>query len=259
MRNAVFGRLSATCYHDQQADERVFRENHRLAFVLLRFSAVVKMGDHIHLYNSENEVSDESSYSRLSSGEQASTSLTLLEGLRSADAKAWERIVEIWGPLIYGRCRKQGFSPHESNDLTQNVFIRVYSGFAGFERDGEGRRFRFWISTILRNEIAEFCRKRSQQPVSAGGTDFQFILNSLSDVKDADEEWCQPAQVVAQFLEVIRRDFEPRTWEAFQLVTFKGYSNKEAGEKLKISTEAVRQGTFRIRQRLKSELAGMLD
>ena len=188
------------------------------------------------------------------------TPLSLLEGMRNQDEAAWERLVEIWTPLILRYCLRRRFSADDADDITQNTLVRIYSGLPGFHRDGAGKKLRYWIMAILRNEIATFCRKNSDQPRAAGGSDCQSILENLPDFEDPSSvDWCAPAQLLCRALEVIQSRIQPKNWEAFQLVEFQRLSNKEAGQKLGMTDDAVRQATSRIRKRLKAELQGMLD
>ncbi len=188
------------------------------------------------------------------------TPLSLLDGLRQEREDAWARFVELWAPLIYATCRRRGFSPVDAEDISQSVLVRVYLGVHSFQRDGAGKRLRFWIAGILRNEIAEFCRQRSRQPLMTGGSDYQFILNNLSAPEaDSDDDCFSPASLMARVLTVIRQDFQENNWRAFELVEFERLSNEAAGAKLEMSANAVRQATFRIRKRIREELEDLLD
>ncbi len=194
------------------------------------------------------------------SGTDESTSSNLLNGLRHREDGAWCRLVEIWTPFIYGHCRRRGFTPEDADDITQSVFVRVYRGLANFERDGAGKRFRYWIMAIARNEIADFCRRNGDKPQAAGGSDCHAILESLPALDDeSSTDWCQPAQLLCRALEVIQGDFQPANWHAFQMIEFEKLPIREVAEKLEMNEGAVRQATFRIRKRLKAELEGMLE
>ncbi len=188
------------------------------------------------------------------------TPVSLLDGLRCADEGAWGRFVELWLPSIYGSCRSRGFSPDDADEIAQSVMVRVYQGLPGFRRDGIGLRFRFWIMKILRNEIADYCRENSGRPIAVGGSEYRVLLHNMSAPEsESDSDWFQPAKVVARALDVIKGDFQDKNWQAFELVEFENLSNQEVAERLGMSSNSVRQATFRIRQRLKLELDGMLD
>jgi hypothetical protein len=109
------------------------------------------------------------------------TSSSLLAGLRNEDGEAWSRLVQIWTPLIYGYCRKRGFGPDDAEDIVQTVLVKIFNGFSGFERDGVGKRFRYWVMAIVRNEIADFCRRNSHRPPAVGGSEFHLILQNVSE------------------------------------------------------------------------------
>ena len=161
------------------------------------------------------------------SNTQDATASSLLAGLRNQEDSAWCRLVEMWTPLIYGHCRRRGFVSEDADDITQCVFVRVYSGLPGFERDGLGKRFRYWIMAITRNEIADFCRRNSNAPRATGGSDCRVILENLPALSDESSgDWCQPAQLLSRALDVIQADFQPKNWQAFELVEFEKLSNQ---------------------------------
>ncbi len=188
-----------------------------------------------------------------------STATSLLEGLRHNDSDAWARLVDLWTPLIWGYCRRRGFTQQDAEEITQEVLTRIYKGLSGFERDGAGKRFRFWVMAIVRNEIADFCRRRNGSPAPVGGSDYRGILESIPESDEtADSEQFELVKIVARVLEVIRADFQEKNWQAFELVEFRKLSNQEAGEQVGLTANAVRQATYRIRRRIQEELAGTL-
>lgn len=182
------------------------------------------------------------------------TPVSLLHGLREQDDDAWTRLVDMWTPLLFGFCRSKGFSSVDADDIVQAVMIRVYRGLPKFCRDGKGKRFRFWILTILRNEIADFYKRKANGIGAVGGSDNQIHLGNLADsLKESDSDWFSPARIMTRLLDVIRHDFSEQNWRAFELVHLENHSNKEAAEKLGIKENAVRQATHRIRKRIAEE------
>lgn len=185
---------------------------------------------------------------------------SLLDGMRKEDPQAWCRLTQIWTPLIYTRCRRHGLNAQDAEDVTQNVLIRVFAGFSKFQRDGLKDRFRFWIATITRNVLADFFKSRKYRPVAAGGSDARHVMESQPDlVSEDDSLWCGPSQVVAQALRIVERDVATSSWQAFQLVQYQSLSPRQAAEQLGMSEGAVRVANHRIRERLRTELQGMLE
>lgn len=188
------------------------------------------------------------------------TPVSLIDGMRKEDPQAWCRLTQIWTPLIYTRCRRYGLNAQDAEDVTQNVLIRVFAGFSGFQRDGLKDRFRFWIATITRNALADFYNVRKHRPVAAGGSDARHVMESQPDLAvDDDSTWCGPSHVIAQALRIVERDVAPKSWQAFQLVQYQSLSHRQAAEQLGMSEGAVRVANHRIRERLRAELQGMLD
>lgn len=74
-----------------------------------------------------------------------------------------------------------------------------------------------------------------------------------------DEDWCHPTLIVARALDVIRPQFSPQSWQAFQLVKFEGLQAVEAAQRLGMTPEAVRAAIHRIKRKLQTELEGMLE
>src|SRR5436309_2947113 len=50
------------------------------------------------------------------------TSLSLLARARTREAAAWERLVDLYAPLVYHWCRRCGLSAEDSADVFQEVF-----------------------------------------------------------------------------------------------------------------------------------------
>ncbi len=162
--------------------------------------------------------------------------------------------------MIYASCRKRGFDSTDSEDISQTVLVRVHKGMSGFQRDGVGKRFRFWIAGILRNEIAEFCRQRAKRPIASGGRDSQVVLSAIpAPDEDSHDDLFSPAKLMSRTLQLIRQDFRESTWRAFELVEIEKLSHSEAGEKLGMSANTVRQANFRIRKRIREEIEGFLS
>ncbi len=59
--------------------------------------------------------------------ESDSISTSLLEQVRADRPEAWERLVDLYSPLIYRWCRQAGMAEHDAADLLQEVFSAVLS------------------------------------------------------------------------------------------------------------------------------------
>src|SRR5271170_1479061 len=88
------------------------------------------------------------------------TPATLLERLRAAhDDAAWDRIVELYTPLLFYWARRCGESEHDAADLVQEVFVAMVQTLPSFDYD-RGGKFRKWLRTVLLNKLRD--RKRRE-------------------------------------------------------------------------------------------------
>jgi len=80
----------------------------------------------------------------------------------AGDAEAWEEIVRTHSRRIYNICYRFTGSADNSDDLAQEVFIKMYRTLASF--DPEKGAFTTWITTMTRNLLVDnFRRTRNQR------------------------------------------------------------------------------------------------
>src|SRR5438270_9519923 len=75
----------------------------------------------------------------------------------AGDAAAWEEIVQNYNRRIYNICYRFAGSGDDSQDLTQEVFIKMYRTLNTF--DGERAAFMTWVTTVTRNLLVDHFRK----------------------------------------------------------------------------------------------------
>lgn len=75
----------------------------------------------------------------------------------SGDAAAWEEIVQRYHRRIYNICYRFAGSADDAQDLTQEVFIKMYRTLNTYD---VGRAaFMTWVTTITRNLLVDHFRK----------------------------------------------------------------------------------------------------
>jgi RNA polymerase sigma-70 factor (ECF subfamily) len=82
----------------------------------------------------------------------------------AGDNSAWEEIVRLHNRRIYNLCYRFTNSPDEAQDLTQDVFIRVYRTLASYDV-GKGA-FVTWLTTLTRNLLVDHFRRSKQDRVT---------------------------------------------------------------------------------------------
>src|SRR5258707_12642305 len=67
----------------------------------------------------------------------------------AGDAAAWEEIVQNYNRRIYNICYRFAGSSDDAQDLTQEVFIKMYRTLSSY--DSSKGAFVTWVTTITRN------------------------------------------------------------------------------------------------------------
>ena len=75
----------------------------------------------------------------------------------AGDAAAWEEIVQRYNRRIYNICYRFAGSADDAQDLTQEVFIKMYRTLKTY--DVERGAFMTWVTTITRNLLVDHFRK----------------------------------------------------------------------------------------------------
>jgi RNA polymerase sigma-70 factor (ECF subfamily) len=82
----------------------------------------------------------------------------------AGDATAWEEIVRLHNKRIYNLCYRFTSSPDDAQDLTQDVFIRVYKTMGSY--NVEKGAFTTWLTTLTRNLLVDHFRRSKQDRIT---------------------------------------------------------------------------------------------
>jgi len=82
----------------------------------------------------------------------------------AGDAGAWEDFVRLYNRRIYNLCYRFTNSADDAQDLTQEVFIRVYRTMASYNI--EKGAFNTWLTTLARNLLVDHFRRSKQERVT---------------------------------------------------------------------------------------------
>lgn len=190
------------------------------------------------------------------------TSLTLIRSACEEDPKAWQKLCDIYSPLVFAWARRSGLQENDANDIVQDVFCIVFKTLPRFRRDRIGDSFRGWLWTITRNEVRGWYRKQSTNAGQArGGSETINYIAAIPDwIQDetSNSEIASDAETESKMMrraaEAIRDDFAPHTWQAFWRATVLGQAAVDIAADLNMSAGAVRQAKFRVLARLKEFL-----
>lgn len=192
----------------------------------------------------------------------ASSSATLVARLKAREPAAWQRMVQVYGPEVYRWARHTGLQDCDAADVVQEVFRGLASGLDAFDRDRPGASFRGWLHGVAWHKIQDHFRSRGKVVPAAGGSTAQARLQQFPHPEssaDTDEENSSRQRVIRRLMEALTTEFEPRTWQACWRTVVEGQSTANVARDLQMTDKAVRQARYRVLNRLRIELEGLLD
>ena len=186
------------------------------------------------------------------------TGTGLVTGLQRRDPKIWHQFVVLYGPLIYGWLRRAGLRTEDAADVSQEVFRAVAAGATHLRHGRPGDTFRGWLWTVTRSKIADFWRQRAGRPMAVGGTSAQelLLLVEESTPESRSEVATESAGVIRRAVELVRSEFEPRSWDAFWRSVVEVRPVGDVARDLGLTPNAVYVARSRILRRLRDLLAG---
>jgi RNA polymerase sigma-70 factor (ECF subfamily) len=202
-----------------------------------------------------------------SEGESA-TSTGLLQRATLQQPAAWEKLVALYGPLVYKWCRGWGLQPSDAENVGQEVFVRVLRGLPTLRRERRSGSFRAWLHRIANNCFLDHLRQQPTVILASGGSEAhrrleqtpgnpepQIDLDSASDAAALDDErW-----LIHQATQLIRAEFSQRDWEIFHKNVMLGWSPAEVSQEMQVSKHVVHHTRSRVLRRLREEFAELIE
>jgi RNA polymerase sigma-70 factor (ECF subfamily) len=183
------------------------------------------------------------------------TSSSLIDRVKADEEGAWDRLVSLYAPLLYHWCRRWNLQDEDLADVFQEVFKTLILHIGEFRREYKGDTFRGWMRTITRNKVLDHFRRQRREV--EGGSDANWRLSQLASPEEPGTDQEEEAELHRLFhrgLELIRTEFEERTWKAFWRTAIDGKTPQEVAIELSTTPGAVRVAKSRVLQRLREEL-----
>jgi len=146
----------------------------------------------------------------------------LVRRCRAGDSRAWEEIVHSFARRVYNLAYRFNGRHEQSEDLTQEVFVRVYRSLDQY--DPEAGDLSNWLMRLARNLVIDDYRRRTRTPTDLGDdlNQYEFHLRSELDAPDRGVERAERARQVREAISrlpedlrecVMLRDIEELTYQ----------------------------------------------
>ncbi len=170
----------------------------------------------------------------------------LLGRFRSGDREAFQQLVREMGPRLKGFFLRQGAQPATAEDLTQDVFLRIYNSTTSYQATG---RLEAYFFRIARNIWIDSRRKK--KPVSLGDGQPDSVDEALSPVDQVDI-----ADRAARLRQWVH-ELEPESRELIELAVLQQLPYKEVSDILEIPVGTVKSRVFYTLRRLREQASSI--
>lgn len=191
------------------------------------------------------------------------TSHSLIDQLcGEADDASWQRLVDLYSPLLHGWIDRYDVQAADADDLVQDVLVVVMREMPGFRHNQRPGAFRSWLKGIVINRLRNFWRARNRGGASAGGEAMLARLDELADDRSQlSHVWQQEhdRHLAGKLLELIEPRFTPTTRQAFRRLVLDGADADTVAAELGLSLNAVFTAKSRVLRELRAIGRGLLD
>ena len=167
----------------------------------------------------------------------------LVARCRAGDSDAFEALYREHSPRLYALARRMTGSPHESEDLLQEIFLQAYRKLDGFRGDAAVGT---WLYRLALHHCLDFVRSR------------QARMNAVT-VGFGEGGWNEPAAM--RDTPVARLDLERAVQQlpdgyraAFVLHDVEGLEHKQISDMLGVSEGTSKSQVFKARTKLRAML-----
>lgn len=175
----------------------------------------------------------------------------LLRRCRRGDENAWLELVQKHTRRVFSIAYRFSGRVDEAEDLTQEVFVKVYQGLSRYEPAAGA--FGTWLGTVARNHaIDHYRRKREERARVTADPESLHTLPDHAEAQDHALEREERAQLVRRAVRALPAPLR----EAVVLCDLQGMPYEEIAETLALPLGTVKSRINRGRLELARRLLG---
>jgi RNA polymerase sigma factor (sigma-70 family) len=190
--------------------------------------------------------------------EDKNTRYTLLKKLQTCNnEKNWDEFVTYYSPYIFVIIKRFNVGTQDSEELMQDVLVKIWKNISKFDHEKHKCRFRTWLSVMIRNTVFNFFKakssKNSKSNVSYDGIIIKLELISEAEVNlIAEKEWKNHIAKLAW--DNLKDSFNEVTRNIFEESITKDIDNSILAKKYNVSESSVRVFKMRVRKAMHKEI-----
>ena len=175
----------------------------------------------------------------------------LVQQCLRGEGSAWEELVRRHTRRVFGLCYRFTGNPAEAEDLSQEVFLRIYRTLPSY-RPAQGA-FPTWLTSVTRNLLVDHYRRTRRDRLTDSIEDAMPVLEQKQSAGRTPDRLAQAAELSVQLQRGLAR-LSPELREAVILRDLQGLEYNEIQGVLQVP-----EGTVKSRiNRGRIELARIL-
>lgn len=154
------------------------------------------------------EKRSEKSLSEVRIAHEADDDAHLAAAFIGGDGESFAALMDRHMPMVYKFAYRYAGNADATNDIVQDVFIKVWKNIKKFDQE---KNFKTWLLTITKNTALDFIKKKKAVPFSRieeGETDLDAFIAPYVEGPDLPDELLSRKQTKAE-LERILQDLNP--------------------------------------------------
>lgn len=171
----------------------------------------------------------------------------LVERCLSGEQGAWEELVKTHTKRVYALCYRFTNRDNEAQDLTQEVFLRIFKTLGSF-RAGEGS-FTVWLSRLTRNLLVDHYRRTKNERVTDAIEDKLAVLEEKTS-QYSRTEGLLAGREAGELLQAALQKLSPELREAVILRDLQELEYREIARVLNVPEGTVKSRLNRGRAEL---------
>ncbi|WP_422931395.1 RNA polymerase sigma factor [Singulisphaera sp. PoT] len=175
------------------------------------------------------------------------------------DPELWKEFVRHYGPSIYAWALRWGVQDADAEDVVQAVLMKLALKLREFVFD-PSRSFRGWLKTLAHNAWRDQADRHAGRDRGSGDDAVLLMLDRAEARKSLAEclEESFDLELFREAMDRVRLRVEPKTWEAFRLLAFDGWSGLDAARHLGMKPATVFVARSKV-QRMLRDVVAMLE
>jgi RNA polymerase sigma-70 factor (ECF subfamily) len=179
---------------------------------------------------------------------------TIIEGMARGDQRAFRELVERYKKQVYYLALDMAGNPVDAEDISQEVFLKVYRSFATFRK---GARLGSWLYRVTYNASIDHLRRKGAAPEPVADDVLEYLSRDGAALPARSAVDPAAAAESSQLQERIARALEkvsPQERAVFLLRHYEDLMLKDIAASLGLSLGSVKSYLFRAVRKLQREL-----